>query len=103
MTQRSVEKKILCLTPTPGKSGTRIEAWKYEAIRRAIRKVVPKSKAGLEFSELVPLVSQALSEGERQRIGSIVWYTVTVKLHLEVVGELERIPGKKRQWIRRVK
>jgi hypothetical protein len=95
------EPKILCKTPTPGKQGTRIPRWKYDAIRRAIRKAVPASKQGIPFKELPSRVGQLLSTEDRTRIGSITWHTVTVKLHLETCGEIERVVGARPQRIRR--
>jgi len=97
------ETKVLCKTPTKGKQGTRIPKWKYDAIRKAIRKVVPANKTGIAFKDLSPLVAKALSKSERDELGSITWHTVTVKLHLEVIGEIERIAGESPQRIRRVR
>ncbi len=94
--------KILCLTPTPGKQGTRIDRWKYETLRRAIRRAVPKNRTGVEFRKLAELVRQQLAAEELQTIGSLLWYTTTVKLHLEVIGEIERVPGAQPQRLRRV-
>lgn len=95
------EEKILCETPTPGKQGTRILRWKYDLVRDALRRVVPKSKAGIAFSDLAPLVGAALSEADRKRLGSLMWYLTTVKLHMEVIGELERVPDVVPQRLRR--
>lgn len=95
------EPKILCETPTPGREGTRIPKWKYDAVRAAIHAVVPRSRDGIEFRALADLVQEALSAEHRQRLGSITWHTVTVKLHLEVIGEIERIAGSRPQRIRR--
>lgn len=97
------EAKVLCETPTPGKKGTRIPQWKYDAVRAAIRKIVPRSKDGIEFRELPDLVEKTLSVEARRNLGSITWHTVTVKLHLEVIGEIERIAGSKKQRIRRAR
>lgn len=94
------EPKVLCETPTPGREGTRIPTWKYDAVRAAIRRVVPRRREGIEFRTLPGLVQQALPSEVRERIGSIAWHTVTVKLHLEVIGEVERIPGSRPQRIR---
>jgi hypothetical protein len=95
------ETKVLCETPTPGKRGTRIAKWKYDAVRAAIRVVVPRSRAGIEFRKLPGLVEQVLSAEHREQLGSVTWHTVTVKLHLESIGELERVAGSKPQHIRR--
>jgi hypothetical protein len=95
--------KVFCRTPTPGKQGTQIERWKYDAVRTAIQHVVPTSKRGIEFRRLAPLVAATFSAEIHKRIGSIRWYTVTVKLHMEVLGEIERIAGSKPQRIRRLR
>jgi hypothetical protein len=65
------EEKILCLTPTPDKQGTRIARWKYETLRRAIRKAVPKNKTGVEFVKLPELTRAFLSAEELKKIGSL--------------------------------
>ena len=98
-----MKKKILCLTPTPGKQGTHIDRWKYETLRRAIRKAVPKNKIGVEFVKLPELVRSYLADDELKKLGSLTWYVTTIKLHLEVIGEIERIPGSRPQRIRLVK
>ncbi|MDZ7267165.1 MAG: hypothetical protein ONB48_07530 [candidate division KSB1 bacterium] len=93
--------KMLCLTPTPGKQGTHIDRWKYEMLRRAIRRAVPKNKTSVEFRKLAGLVRQQLAAEELQTIGSLPWHTTTVKLHLEVIGEIARVPGAQPQRLRR--
>lgn len=100
---RQTEPKVLCETPAPGKRGTRIPKWKYDALVKALRRVIPKSKEGVKFEDLPELVEQALGADERARLGSVVWHTVTVKLHLEVTGEIERVPGVSPQRVRRIR
>ena len=95
------EPKVLCSTPTPGKHGTRIPKWKYELVRAAILDIVPDDETGIEFKGLPALIEERLSEDDLQRLGSLGWYTTTVKLDLEVRGEIERIPGVKPQRLRR--
>lgn len=97
------EEKILCQTPTPGKQGTRIDLWKYETLRRAIRRAVPKNKIGVEFVKLPELVRTYLTDDELKKLGSLLWYVTTVKLHLEVSGEIARVPHSKPQRLRLVK
>jgi len=98
--KRPPESKVLCETPTPGKKGTRIDTWKYEAVRKALRKVIPRKAPGVLFEDLPELVEQALPAEDKAKLGSILWYTTTVKLHLEVIGEIERIPGTSPQRIK---
>src|SRR5262245_41170266 len=83
--------KIVCQTPTEGKSPTRIEKWKYDVVRRAILNIVKSQPDGILFNELAGLVGQNLSEYEKQNLGSVNWYTTTVKLDLEVKGEIRRL------------
>lgn len=97
------QEKILCETPTPGKQGTRIAKWKYDAVRKAIRAVVPRSKDGVEARLLPKLVEKALPVHDLRLLGSVTWYTVTVKLHLEVLGELARVRNSQPQRIRLVR
>jgi hypothetical protein len=95
--------KVLVDTPTPGKQPTRIDRWKYDLVRTAILSVVPADENGVEFSQLVQLVEAHISADELERLGSVSWYTTTVKLDMEVKGELERIQGSKPQRLRLAK
>jgi hypothetical protein len=95
------EPKVLCRTPSPGKKGTQIDTWKYDLVRAAIRQVVPKGSKGVAFADLPGLVEKALAPLERNRLGSVSWYTTTVKLHMETTGELERVAGAHPQRLRR--
>jgi hypothetical protein len=61
---------------------------------------VPKNQTGVEFVKLPDLVRAFLAGDELKKLGSLVWYVTTVKLHLEAIGEIERVPGAKPQRIR---
>jgi len=41
------EKKITCQTPSPGKQPIRIDQWKYDLVRSALLKLVPKKGDGV--------------------------------------------------------
>lgn len=84
-----------------GKGGTRVDAEKYEIMRKAILKAVPRSTTGIAFKDLPAAVAKALKTADRARFGSIAWYATTVKLDLEARGLIERIPGSKPQRLRR--
>jgi hypothetical protein len=98
--------RIVCETPTPGKQPVRIEAWKYLAVRDALLRVLPaqgrgtSEPQGLAFRELPALVWQALSPEDRAQLGSASWYTTTVKLDLEVKGQVRRLPGSPQRLVR---
>jgi hypothetical protein len=94
------DEKITCRTPTAGKKPTRIHKWKYALIRSAILKAVPEG-ADITFKDLPDLVAAQLSTEQKESIGSIAWYTTTVKLEMEVNGEIERIENVTPQQLRR--
>jgi hypothetical protein len=98
---KTTDAKIVCKTPTPGKQSTAIAKWKYDLVRNAIRTCVPKTKEGVAFKELPDLVADVLPPDDRARLGSVSWHTTTVKLHMETIGELERVKGAVPQRIRR--
>jgi hypothetical protein len=95
----SAEEKVLCETPTLGKQPTR---WKYDLVRSVILAVVPADEQGVEFSKPPELVEGQLSPNDLENLGSVSWYTTTIKLDLEVKGDIERIPGSNPQRLRRV-
>lgn len=98
----SEEDKVLCETPTPGKQPTRIAKWKYELVRSAILAEVPDDDKGVEFNRLAELVERRIPAEELKRLGSVSWYTTTVKLDMEVNGEIKRVAGVTPRRLRRI-
>jgi hypothetical protein len=94
--------KVLCETPTPGKQPTRIARWKYDLVRSAILAEVQADENGVEFNRLSERVERHIPPDKLKQLGSISWYTTTVKLDMEVKGEIERVPGTSPQRLRRV-
>jgi len=82
--------------------GVSISRNKYEIVRKAILASVPRGGRGVAFADLPGLVREKIPPAERAGLGSIPWYTVTVKLDLEARGLIERIPGAAPQRLRRV-
>ena len=93
------EARTVCHTPTPGKQPTSIPTWKYDAVRTAILEVVPSHAPGVVAKDLPSMVADRLSDEVRQKLGSVAWHTTTVKLNMEVDGELERVAGAKPQHL----
>ena len=85
--------KVLCETPNPGKQPTRIDCWKYDLVHSAILAVVPSNEQGIEFHELPAQVEQQLDPGEKEKLGSVSWYTTTVKLDRKSKERLNAFPG----------
>ncbi len=64
---------------------------------------VTNDQEGVESRHLADLVKRALSTEDRKQLGSVSWYTTTVKLDMEVRGEIERLPGSRPKRIRRLR
>ena len=87
------EEKVACRTPTPGRSGvTNIPQWRFDMIRGAIINVIATGET--RFADLPDLVGERLNKQDKARIGSISWNVTTVKLEMEVRGEIIRLEGK---------
>ena len=89
------EEKVACRTPAAGRDGvTNIPAWKYHLVRAAILHAVEGAgPAGLAFSDLTEAVRARLSQADLARLGALGWHCTTVKLEMEVAGEIARAPG----------
>lgn len=99
----SQEDKIACYTPTKGREGvTRIPRWKYDCVRRAILNVLDETEDGqIPFMDLADSVEAVLTSNELAKLGSLKWHVTTVKLNMEVDGELERVPRRTPQTLRK--
>lgn len=74
---------------------SRVDAAKYEAMKRAILQVTPKQSPGLSAAEMVEQVAPHLP-GELWPNGEkIGWWQKTVQLDLEARGLLVRAAGSK--------
>jgi len=88
--------KTTCRTPTTGRNGvTRIPTWKYLAVRTAILDVVREAAdSGIAFSKLGEAVQARMSSDDLAKLGSVGWHVTSVKLNMEVEGELKRMEVK---------
>lgn len=94
--ESGADDRVTCNTPNPTKRKgfTRIPRWKYEALRRAIHKVVISTgRRGATLDELIEEAPRFLTDDERADLGSVPWHVTTVKLDLEVRGEIARVDG----------
>ncbi len=97
------EDRIACYTPTKGRDGaTRIPRWKYDCIRRAILDELEDADEGqIQFRNLAEHVQDRLTSNQLAKLGSLKWHVTTVKLNLEVEGEIERVPRITPQTLRK--
>ena len=101
-TIRKQIEKVQTLHPA-GKRGVNIDRQKYESMRKALLRVIPKNARGVAFGDLPALVSPRLDRAAYPPEASVPWYLVTVKQDLEARGLIEQVPGAKPQHVRRAK
>ncbi len=89
------DERMLCRTPTPGKQPTSIPAWKYRIVHQALLAIVPDAPPGIAAKALPDRVAAVLPRDARERLGSVSWHVTTVRLNMEVEGELRRVAGRK--------
>jgi len=92
--------RILTLHPA-GKQGVRIERAKYDEMRRVLLAVVPRGGDGIRLKDLPDVLAERLDPAIHGPGVSLLWYLTTVKQDLEARGELEIVPGKRPQHLRR--
>ena len=98
----TTDERITCHIPTPGKKPTRIHRWKYDLLRGIILDILAGSPDGVQFRSLPSLIEERLTPEQRASLGSVSWYTTTVKLDMEVKGDIERVPRATPQLLRLV-
>ncbi len=84
--------RIPCRTPT-GTSATNIPKWKFDACRDAL--LAQLAGGEIKAADIAERAGARLSEAHLTDLGKLGWHMTTVRLELEVRGEIERIPGTK--------
>ena len=93
--------KVACRTPAEGRDGvTNIPAWKFDAVRAAILDAL--KDGAIKAMTLKDAVGDRLDAETLEKLGKLGWHVVTVKLEMEVRGEIERLDVKGPQQIRAV-
>ncbi len=89
------EDMIACRTPAKGRTAVSpVPRWKFDAVRRAILDAVKSAgPEGLPFARLPNAVRDRLGQAAAEELGSLGWHVTTVKLELEVQGEIARKAG----------
>ncbi len=91
MLRMTAQDKVACRTPAEGRDGvTNIPKWKFDAVRDAILAICVEETV---FTDLFNLVPKHLTEDQLAKLGSVNWHVTSVKLEMEVRGEIARIPG----------
>lgn len=99
----AADDKIQMWNPNTGRPDVKIDREKFDAVRKAILKALPRKGSTMPFKELPLATELNLPDGQIPGGGSVMWYVTTVKLHMEHEGERERVAGETPQVVRRVK
>lgn len=87
-------------TPNVANRTSRVNAVKYEAMRKVLLRVMPKRPPGITQAEMMAAV-RMVAQPETFPGTTYQWWAKTVQLDLEVRGELTRVLGKPLRWHRR--
>lgn len=80
---------------------TQVDGVKYEAMRRALLKVLPRKKPGLTYADIREQVLPHLPDDAFPAGATAGWWTKCVQLDLEAKGVIERDPlAKPLRWRR---
>jgi hypothetical protein len=93
-------KMVVVRTPNKPKSTQRVDAEAYEAMRKAMMKVLPSKAPGLTQAEMWAALEKAAPKklfGKRWTVG---WWMKTVQLDLETKKAVVREETKPLRWHR---
>ncbi|MEM8825098.1 MAG: hypothetical protein AAGF30_15935 [Pseudomonadota bacterium] len=79
-----------CRTPT-GTSATNIPTWKYEVCREAISTVLADGE--VKAADIAKRAGEHLTKEQLADLGALGWHMTTVRLEMEVRGEIVRLKG----------
>jgi hypothetical protein len=86
--------KVPCRTPTPRKSGvTNVPKWKFDVCRAAILSALHQGP--IQGQQMAERAGREMTAHDVDALGSLGWHITTVRLEMEVRGEIERVPGKR--------
>jgi len=77
---------------------TRVDAAKYEAMRHALLRVVPRERPGITQAEMVRAVLPNLPHDLFPGGATAAWWAKTVQLDLEAKGALRREAARPQRW-----
>lgn len=101
MPQSSSTSNIQLYTVNGGKPSASVPLRRYEAMRTAVLQALKAAgSSGLTLHELAVAVAPLLPQWWSDEGWDEMWHVTSVKLHLEYLGELERVPDAKPHRLR---
>jgi hypothetical protein len=93
-------KMVVVQTPNKPGSGWRVDAVKYEAMRKAMMKVLPRKAPGLTQAEMWDALARVAPKSHFPDRGKVGWWMKGVQLDLEVKKVVVRENTKPLRWHR---
>jgi len=93
-------KMVLVRTPNKPGSSWRVDAVRYEAMREAMMKVLPRKAPGLTQAEMIAALKRVASRKHFPDGGKVSWWMISVQLDLEVKKVVVREATKPLRWHR---
>lgn len=101
--QTTESEMVELLNANTGRAGGRLPKRRYDAMRTALLKAVPRTERGMAYKELNARVLPLLPKWWRDEGWSVSWHVATVKLDLQARGLIENVPGVRPMHVRRTK
>jgi hypothetical protein len=100
--KKPAAKRKMVLVGTPNKPGSRwpVDAEKYEAMRKAMLKVLPRKAPGLTQAEMWDALARVAPKSHFPDRGKVGWWMKGVQLDLEVRKVVVREDTKPLRWHR---
>lgn len=100
--KRSTPERKMVVVRTPNKPGytARVEAVKYEAMRKAMMKVLPGKAPGLTQAEMWDALARAAPKSVFPDRGKVGWWMKSVQLDLETRKVIIREDTRPLRWHR---
>jgi len=99
----AVPEMVELLNANTGRAGGRLPKRRYDAMRNALLKAIPRLKSGVAYKDLNARVIPLLPRWWEQEGWSVSWHVATVKLDLQARGLVENVPGARPMHVRLVK
>jgi hypothetical protein len=102
--QKQAEPEMVeLLNANTGRAAGRLPKRRYDAMRSALLKAIPRTKSGVAYKDLNARVIPLLPKWWQPEGWSVSWHVATVKLDLQARGMIENVPGARPMHVRRVK
>ena len=93
-------KMVVVRTPNRPRSSWRVDAVKYEAMRKAMMKVLPRKAPGLTQQEMWEALARLAPRSQFPDRGKVGWWMKSVQLDLETKKVVIREHTKPLRWHR---